>query len=249
MNIECYNAIIAEMQVLLDGQKFVKDGEIFKNENKAVKVFYNEDRKTVNLAVADVSEEGIGDFATVNSWLFGDDQGPKDATSVGVDFADTLRGELGIKKASRSVANNIALPTSEKGDSITLTTLTQKLLAIYPQYKDTYKEEVAKYGKFLFIDFYTRYFIPEIKALIAGGEANRKQLKKVFDMLDEIYVQGDSAATDAVVMVIATAIYGDDKAIETANNQMGENTHMKISVKEMLAQIKSNKKLAAALIK
>ena len=43
--------------------------------------------------------------------------------------------------------------------------------------------------------------------------------------------------------------FGDEKAIETANNQMGENTHMKISVKEMLAQIKSNKKLAAALIK
>ena len=248
MNIECYNAIIAEMQVLLDGQKFVKDGEIFKNENKAVKVFFDEDRKTVNLAVADVAEE-IGDFVTVNSWLFGEDQGVKDAASVGVDFADTLRGELGIKKSSRSVTNNVALPTTEKGDSITLTTLTQKLLAIFPQYKETYKAEVAKYGKFLYIDFYTRYFVPEMKGLLGSAAINRKQLKKVFDMLEEIYVQGDSAATDAVIMLIAASVYGDEKAIEAANTQMGENKHMITSVKELLAQIKSNKKLAAALIK
>ncbi len=249
MNIECYNAIIAEMQVLLDGQKFVKDGENFKNDSKAVKVFYDDERKTFNLAIADINEGEAGEFTTVNSWLFEEDQGPKDATSVGIDFADTLRSEMGIKKNSRSAADNIALPTAEKGDSVSLTTLTQKLLAVYPQYKDVYKAEVAKYGKFLYIDFYTRYFIPEIKNLLANPEANRKQLKKVFDMLDEIYVQGDSAATDTVVMVVSAAVYGNDKAIEAAIAQMGENTHMIVSVKEMLAQIKSNKKLSAALIK
>lgn len=249
MNIENYNAIIAEMQVLLDGQKFVKDGDLFKNEQKAVKVFYDEEKTTYNMAIADVSDGAVGEFKTVNSWLFGADQGVKDAMSVGVDFADTLRSSLGVKKNTRSASGDIALPTTERGDGITQTTLTQKLLAIYPQYKETYKAEVAKYGKFLYLDFYTRYFVPEIKALLENAIANRKQLKKVFDMLHEIYVEGDSLATDTVVMLISAAIYGNEKATEAAIAQMGEDKHLITSVKEMLAQIKSNKKLAAALIK
>ena len=68
-------------------------------------------------------------------------------------------------------------------------------------------------------------------------------------MLHEIYVEGDSLATDTVVMLISAAIYGNEKATEAAIAQMGEDKHLITSVKEMLAQIKSNKKLAAALIK
>ena len=45
MNKNCYNAVIEEMKPLLDGQKFVFEGDAYKNENKAVKVSFDEETK------------------------------------------------------------------------------------------------------------------------------------------------------------------------------------------------------------
>ncbi len=249
MNKKCYEAVIAEMKVLLDGQKFVAEGDIFKNEDKAVKVYYSDEQKLFILAIADVVSGEVGEFTDVASWLFGDDQNEKDAVAVGVDFADTLRGKLGIKASAVRSATNIALPTSEKGESVNVSALTQRLLANFPQFKETYKASVAKYGKFLYLDFFTTYFVPEIKNMLAGTVANKKQLKKLFDMLDEVYVDGDAEATDAVVAIIAAAVYGNDTALETVNGLIEENKHLKLSLAEFLGTMKKNKKLQKALIK
>ncbi len=248
MNKECYNVVIAEMKAVLDEQKFEYVGEIFKNDSKAVKVYYNEENSTFNLGLAEINEGVVGDFTVANSWLFDSEQTEKDAVSVGIDFADTLRKSLGIKRTTRSNTREISLPTTQKGDEVTLTTLTQKLLAIFTQYKETYKAEVSLYGKFLYVDFYAKYFIPEIRRMLTDG-ANKKQLKKLFDMLDEMYVEGDSATTDAVVMVIAAAAYNDEKATETAKKQMSENSHMNIAVSEFTKRIKASKKLREAIIR
>ncbi len=248
MNKDCYNAVIGEMKELLDQQQFVADGDIFKNEKKAIKVYYNDANKTFNLGVAEVVDGNVADFAVANSWLFDDDQTAKDAISVGVDFTDTLRKILGLKKSVRNFTNEISLPTTEKGADITVTTLTQKLLAIFPQFKDTYKEEVALYGRFLYIDFYAKYFIPEIKKMLVDKKS-KKSVKKLFDMLEELYVQGDSATTDAVVMSIAAAAYGDKEATESAALQMAENAHMKTSVDEFTKRIKASKKLREIIIR
>lgn len=247
MDKKYYDAVIAEMKVLLDGQKFVASGDLFKNEDKAVKVYYKEDAKLFVLALADVIEGEVSDFVDVASWLFEDGQNERDAAAVGVDFADTLREKLGIKVSNVRTAANVALPTAEKGESVNISALTQKLLANFPQFKEIYKLEVAKYGKFLYLDFFTRYFVPEIKNLLALSTANKKQVKKLFDMLEEVYVDGDSEATDAVVVLIATSVYGDMAATETVNKIFEENKHLRISLTEFLATLGKNKKLQNAL--
>lgn len=247
MDKKYYDAVIAEMKVLLDGQKLVASGDLFKNEDKAVKVYYNEQAKLFVLAMADVIEGEVADFVDVASWLFDEGQNEKDAAAVGVDFADTLREKLGIKVSSVRTAANVALPTAEKGESVNVSVLTQRLLANFPQFKETYKLEVAKYGKFLYLDFFTKYFVPEIKALLASATANKKQVKKLFDMLEEVYVDGDSEATDAVVALLAASVYGDASATETTNKILEESKHLRISLAEFLSALAKNKKLQNAL--
>ena len=249
MNNECYNAVINEMQVLLDGQKFVKDGDIYKNDSRAVKVYYDGEKQTFNLGIAEVTDGEVGEFSVANSWLFEENQTAKDAAAVGTDFADTLRTTLGIKKSVRNSSSDIALPTADKGDEITVLSLTQKLLAIFPQYKEVYKQDVARYGKYLYIDFISRNFIPEIKRLVAGGAANRRQLKKIFDMLDEMYVKGDSATSDMVVMIIAACSYENTEAYEAVKGYIESDKHLVTSVDGVLKEFKGNRKLREALIK
>lgn len=249
MDNKCFEAVLAEMKPLLDGQKFVADGEIYKNDSKAVQVCFDEASKMFVLKAADVTDGEIGEFAVLSSWLFEDDQTVKDAAAVGTDFADTLRSNMGLKKTTRDTSANIALPTAEKGDAVTVTTLTQKLLAIFPEYKDDYKASVAKYGKFLYQDFFMTKFVPSIKTLLSNKAANKKPIKKLFDMLSELYVEGDGDTVDQIVAIISAAIYGSDEYIAIFKEYTEGNEHLQKSVAELLVFIKNNKKLRAALIK
>lgn len=249
MDNKCFEAVLAEMKPLLDGQKFVADGEIYKSDAKAIQVCFDEATKMFILKVADINEGEIGEFAVLSSWLFEDDQTAKDAAAVGTDFADTLRSHLGIKKNTRDASVNIALPTVEKGDSVTVTTLTQKLLAFFPEYKEDYKESVAKYGKFLYQDFFITKFVPSIKELLSNKASNKKQIKKLFDMLSELYVEGDGATIDQIVAIVAAAIYSNKEYMEIFKQYTDGNEHLQKSVEELLLIIKSNKKLRCALIK
>lgn len=245
MDKKYYNAVISEMQVLLDGQKFVSDGDIFKNETKAVKVSFKEESRQFVLELADVAEGAVGEFSVANAWLFEEGQTERDAAAVGVDFADTLRENLGVKKA-RGVAQ-VELPVGDKSDSGNITTLTQKLLAVFPQFKDDYKQSVSEHSRFLYLNFYMAKFVPAIKVMMETG--TKKQVKKLFDMLADIYVSGNGEATDAVVAIICAATFGDQAKFETAMEQLADCQHLQVAVRQFSAILAKNKKLQAALIK
>lgn len=245
MDKKYFDAVLSEMQVLLDGQKFSETNGVYKNDQKAVKIEYNEDSKQFVLLIANVTDGEVGEFTAASSWLFDETQTERDATAVGVDFADTLREQLGVKKA-RTTAN-VDLPVADKSDTATISALTQKLLAVFPQFKDTYKESVAAHNKFLYLNFYAANFVPAVKQLMETG--TKKQIKKLFDLLSEIYVSGNGETTDMIVALICAAIYGDDKKTENAYEQLGENQHLKIAVSQFSAILSKNKKLQAALIK
>ncbi len=245
MDKKYFDAIIGEMQVLLDGQKFIKQDDIYKNDQKAVKIEYNNDAKQFILLVADVNEGEIGEFSAASTWLFDETQTERDAAAVGVDFADTLRTQLGVKK-ERSAAS-VDLPVADKNDTATVSALTQKLLATFPQFKETYKVSVQKYNKFLYLDFFTENFVPAIKQLMDTG--TKKQNKKLFDMLSEMYNTGNGETTDAVVAIICAAIYEDEKRTQIFAEQTAENKHMASAVREFSKVLAKNKKLQAAIIK
>ncbi len=249
MDNKCFEAVLAEMKPSLDGQKFVVDGEIYKNDTKAVQVCFDEATKMFILKAADITDGEMGEFTVLSSWLFEDDQTAKDAAAVGIDFTDTLRSNLGLKKTTRDTTAAVALPTYEKGDAVTVTTLTQKLLAIFPEYKDDYKASVAKYGKFLYQDFFMTRFVPSIKAMLSNKAANKKPIKKLFDMLAELYVEGDAETVDQIVAIIAAAIYDNSEYVAVFKEYTEGNEHLQNSVEELSAFIKGNKKLRAALIK
>ena len=250
MDNKCFDAVIAEMKPLLDGQDFKLDGEVYKNSTKAVQVVFDDAAKMFILKVADITEDEIGEYAVLSSWLFDDGQTAKDAEAVGVDFADTLRSNIGLKKSTRTAsANSVALPTAEKGDSATITALTQKLLAIFPEYKEEYKANVAKYGKFLHQEFFMSNFVPAIKAMLDNKVVNRKPIKKLFDMFSALYVEGDGETVDQIVAIIAATVFENQEYIDIFKENTEESKHLQKAVEDLVSFIKSNKKLRQALIK
>lgn len=228
--------------------EFFAENEITKNEDgtfcakgKTIKINYNEANKCYELNIA---EDG-GEFSLVSSYLFDESQREKDIESVAIDFADTLRKNLKIAK--KRVAANVELPSSQGGDKATLSTLTQKLLAIFPHNKDEYKCHVAAHNRFLATQFYRDFLIPDIKTLLASG--NKKQIKKFYDAMVEIFIHSDDETAAFSVACVSAAIYNDIELKATAKELTTECTTYYSNIEHFSSKLKSSKKLRETLVK
>lgn len=244
MDNRYYGSVIAEMNAFFEENGFKETQDTFQNENLSVKIEYDEAKQVYNLKTAEIADGKVGEYAIASTYLFDDSQFERDAASVGMDFVDTLKGKLGIK-AKRKASANVELPTATKGEAVTVTVLTSKLLAIYPAYKDTYKAQVEAKGKYLYLDFMTTYFVPEIRGTLESG--NKKAIKKLVDMLIEMFVRGDNATSTAVVAILAAAIGKNEQRFIAAVEHMDECSALVTSINNMVPMLGKNKKFTKAM--
>ncbi len=236
------NKVLEELNPLFEEQGFKAVDGAYKNDKKAVKVEYNEEKQSYVLFAADIDQEGNqGEFGELTAWLFDDSQTENDAVSVGMDFADTLRKNMGIKVKLSSAASAVELPTATKTGAIKIAGFTKKVLDIYPQYKDEYKEHIAKYGNFLYLNFFAKTLVVQIKATVL--ENNKKSVKKLYELLENGYINGDKDTINAIVACLAAAAYKDAKVKEAIDNILSGNSHFKNSFDNFVAVIGSNKKI------
>lgn len=231
--------------------EFFKDNEIkadsdgiFKGKGKKIRISYDESTKCYCLYTAEDTDEG--EFKKVSAYLFDESQSEKDIESVAIDFIDTLRSDFGITKKRNATA--VQLPTDAGGENISLSGLTQKLLAIFPEHKESYKNHVAAYNRFLATEFYREYIIPSVKELLQSG--GKKQIKKFYDAMTDIFVHGDNEAVPFVVAIVAAALYDNDQLKAAAKDFTKEECDIFYSnIDNFSAKIKSSKKLKATLVK
>ncbi len=240
-----YDVVIGEMKDFLDQNGFKEIDGVFSNGSKAIKVEYDEDKQIYKLLFAEVNEGEIGEYSVVSSYLFDEGQTKNDAVSVGIDFVDSARKAMGIKSSRRSSTGETELPTAGAGNTVTVATLTAKLLANYPELKETYKQETTAKGKYLYLDFCTTYFVPEIRKTLDSG--NKKATKKLIDMLCEIFVSGDRASVNLVIALLSAAIGKSGERFKAATDRMEDCPHLVTAVNQEIAVLSKNKKLQKAL--
>lgn len=247
MDNRYYDNVIKEMQPFLDENGFVlKEDGSFSNTKKAFTVKYDEAKQMYLLDVADVNDGVAGEYKQISAWLFDDSQNAKDAAAVGVDFVGSLRDELGIK-TKRAVVTDVELPSMNKSGNMTVSGFTKKLLDIFPVLKENYKKHVATYGNFLYLNFFGEFVVPQVKAVLVSG--NKKQIKKIGEFFEDVYVHGDKDAVNCEIAILASACIQDEAADMAVKEMLAENSHFLLSVENFRASLSRNKKLRAALIK
>ena len=163
-----------------------------------------------------------------------------------MDFVVSLRKELGIK-ATRTATAIVDLPTASKDGSMNVTGFAKKMLDVFPAIKDDYKEHISLYGNFLYINFFGEYLVPQLKNLFTNG--NKKQVKKLYDVLEDVYVKGDKDTVNIMIAVLAATAYNDSVCTEAIENMLIDDSHFTQSFKSFLSTFKSSKKLFSALVK
>ena len=246
MDNRYYDNVIAEMKPFLDehGFKALDDG--FANDNKKIAVVYNDEKQTYSLLVATKDEEGnFGEMSAINTWLFDDSQNAKDAESVGIDFTVSLRKELGVKLARKNF--DVELPSATKDGALTVTGFTKKMLDVFPVLKDDYKEHIATYGNFLYINFFGEKLVPQLKNLFSNG--TKKQIKKLYDVFEDSYVKGDKDTVNIMIALLAAASYNDENCKTAIEQMLADNSHFLQSYRNFAIKFPSSKKLFNALVK
>ena len=236
------------MQPFLDENGFKSIGnDIFANESKQFSVAYNENRQMYILSVADIDEDGaVLEFKEINAWLFDDSQNAKDAEAVGIDFVNTMRKELGIK-IKRAVNNDIELPSASKTGAMTVTGFAKKMLDVFPNLKDEYKEHISVYGLILYINFFGEHMVPLMNNLFV--KATNKQLIKLYDVFEVAYVNWVMDTVNIVIALLCAASYNDEKATAAVKEMLSVDAHFTASYINFIPVFQKNKKLFSALIK
>lgn len=234
-----YEKLIEKLSVFLNTQGFSVTEEGFEKEDKKVKVVYNESKKLYELYLTEDGAE-----KQISAYLFDETQTEKDIEAVAIDFIDTLSKAFGIKK-ERGKAETVALPDELGGDKVGVGGLTQKLLAIFPQYKETYKAHVAQYGKLLMTDFCHEYFIPSVKELVRSG--NKRQIKKFYDAMTDMFIAADKDTVPYIVAILSAALYGEKELLENFKELTSECPSLYTQVLNFSNEMKRSKKLRNVL--
>lgn len=241
-----FDIVLEPLSEFISEQSFVKleDGS-YANESKRFKVEFDETAGLYNLLLADADDEP--EYATVSSWGFSDDKGEKEAKTIGLDFLDTLRTKLGIKPNYAKNAANVPLPKKSGNKANNINALAQQMLAVFPKYKETYRQHIAENGEFLYLNFFSQTVVSDIRQAL--DEQNKKQLKKIFDVLCDVYVEADRDTQNAVAVTIITGAIGDSKErFETALSYMEDCAYLKTAITQLnKAYMGKNKKLRTML--
>ena len=117
-----------------------------------------------------------------------------------------------VKKAPQTISKSAA----KNGTAYDANTLASRIVALYPELKDAYKENFQKYDEFLGEDFFVNHGNACIMNTIRSNDA--QQLKKLFKILSEIYENGSNDVQDLVVVTILGEIDNDKALLEKCRN-------------------------------
>ena len=249
MNIQYLKEVCDVLSGVLTENGYSADGQelgTFKGEFKTYRVAYNDSAREFSVAVTPTDTEN---YTVLSTWFFDEnDHGAKDTTFIGEDFLEAVAKDLGVKivKSADGSAKEIAMPEKAAvGAEPGIEAFTQKFLAMFPQYKDAYKESVAKYGDFLYVDFYKRYGIAKMKELMADEQANKKQLNKYWNMLGDMHYNGEMIVGDVICAVILAGTFGNEpeKFDAAAEKYLADYPFLKSAATAAVQDYKKNKRL------
>ena len=221
-------------------------GEYFSNGQNAFMIDFDNEKSLISLKTA-ILEEGEGvEFKELSSWLLADDADDRNKESIKNDFVDTVLETLGTKATVKG-ERKVEMPSKKKNaDTIDIESFAARFLAIFTAHKDEYKQNVAKYGEFLYDDFFRKHGVEELQNVLKEG--NKRHISKYFELLNLAYTNGEQNVSATVVYTILLGTLFSDKPYEKEIDlQLEKYPYLFKAVRHAKLILKSNKQKAKYL--
>ncbi len=175
-----------------------------------IRILFNENKIRLLSGEKDASSIDDSDYSLLASFLLIlEEYTPKDVKSVTNEIKDNLAEAFSPKqlaKRQQQIKAQATVSRSQvKNGSMFYdpATLAIRLAAIYPEIKDEYKSHLEKYDEFLCEEFFTAYINPRVYETIK--ENNPVKMKKLFSIINEIYIDGTNEVQDIIVVTMLSS--------------------------------------------
>lgn len=171
-------------------------------------------------------EEAENANKRLSASLLDDDADIKDIRYVTNEVAETLEAKFADKKPSvykkpvTKAPHTVSKNAVKNGSFYDANTFASKLCLVFPELRPYYKENLAKYGEFLGEEFFAKY---GTKAIIDAIKQNNPQtMKKLFQVLNEIYEDGTSAVQGLIAVTVLGELNNDQVLLARCVDYMSE---------------------------
>lgn len=197
----------------------------FQGGKGAVRIEYKDERIILLCTDVNAAEATDEDFKQASLSLFdpatADD---RDIRYISNEFSDTIRQKYGKKERS-AAKTKLPTPVSKSAAksgalAYDANTLASRFTTMYPELRETYRANVEKYGDFLAEEFFAQYGAPAAMQTIRQNDKQR--MKKLFNLLDEIYEDGTNETQSLIAVTILGAMHTDAQLVENAKEYMSE---------------------------
>ena len=195
----------------------------FSGEKGALKLKYENEIDAVYFADDEAALEEGGKKLVAT--LLPENGDSRDVKYAANELADCLN-ERFAKKAAIKKSGTVKAPQTvsktavKNGSYYDANTLASKLCLVFPELRDLYKQNIAEYGEFLSEKFFTEYGTE--KVISAIKQNNPQTMKKLFQILNEIYEDGTNDTQSLIAVTILGELNNDQILLARCVDYMSE---------------------------
>lgn len=191
----------------------------------SIKISYDTNKIYLYAADSKFEDAADEDFKRISLSLIDEESDAKDIRYIANDFSETITDKFGTKSVIKK-NNYKAPPTVSKtavkknNQSYNEASLASKICMIYPELRDEYKANGAKYGEFLAEEFFTEHANKFIVNTIMKNDP--QTMKKLFNVLNEMYDDGSNDVQDVIAVTILGELNNDTELLANCVDYMSE---------------------------
>ena len=227
-----------ELHAVTESGKITLD---FRGEKGALRIEHFDDK--IALLITDKTGEDVAesDFGQLSlSLLEPSTADEKDTKYIANEFSESLNQRFGSKTSGGSLSKlppPVSKAAAKSGAaSYDANTLGSRFTVLYPELRAQYKANIEQYGEFLAEDFFDNHGTAVVLQTIK--ENNKLKMKKLFNLLNDIYEDGTNEIQSLIVVSILGSMNNDQLLLANCVDYMS---------KDMLGPVvQVNKYLASA---
>lgn len=229
-NVELFKSVLAGAEETLKKYGFepLADANAdlsvkYVGENGVIKITY-ENEKLV--AFSGKNSENPDETPTrILLSLLPEDATQKDVNYVTGELKETLNDKFGVKsvsakKGSQKAPQTVSKAAVKAGSFYDPNTLASRLCLVFPELRELYKLNISTYGDFLAEEFFVNYGTP--KVIEAIKENKPATMKKMFQVLNEVYEDGTNDTQSLIAVTILGELGNDQILLARCVDYMSE---------------------------
>ena len=183
------------------------------------------DNKLALLYTDKTGDEASGsDFARLTlSLLEPGEADEKDLQYIAEEFSDSVNSKCGAakEKSSSKTPTPVSKAAAKSGAlSYDPNTLGSRFTVMFPELRNEYKSNVDRHGVFLAEDFFLNYGNKAVLEVIRQND--KLKMKKLFNMLNEIYEDGTNETQSLIAVTILGSLNKDQTLLANCVDYMSK---------------------------